>query len=251
MASDNGNLKSVTRILIVDDELGIRKLLAEYLSKQGFEVFAADGGEAARKILSEQTVDLAVLDLKMPGEDGLSLARHIREHYDIGIVMLTAVDGLTDRIVGLEVGADDYITKPFDPRELLARLKSLLRRLQKNKSAESSAVSSNAITSTPNQVQIGDCVFDTEQRQLLNSDAEEIALTSMELDLLQVFLAHPNEILNREQLFELAYQRDWDPLDRSIDVRITRLRRKLEPNPSKPTVIKTVHRKGYMLVIDG
>ena len=243
---------STTRILIVDDELGIRKLLVEYLSKQGFEVFSADGAEAARQILAEQTVDLAVLDLKMPGEDGLSLARYLREHYDLGIVMLTAVDGLTDRIVGLEVGADDYITKPFDPRELLARLKSLLRRLQKAKISEQDSSQPDTVSNTtPAQAKIGHCIFDADSRRLLDLEGEEISLTSMEFDLLQVFMAHPNEVLNREQLFELAYQRDWDPLDRSIDVRITRLRRKIEPNPSKPTVIKTIHRKGYMLVTDG
>ena len=240
-----------TRILIVDDEPGIRKLLYDYLSKQGFEVFAADGGEAARQILADnEVIDVAVLDLKMPGEDGLSLARYIREHYDVGIVMLTAVDGLTDRIVGLEVGADDYITKPFDPRELLARVKSLVRRLQKNRrnTTGQSSAGTQPLAADSAEAKVGPYIFETEQRRLLTVEGTEIALTSMEVDLLQVFLAHPNQVLNREQLFELAYQRDWDPLDRSIDVRITRLRRKLEPNPSKPTIIKTIHRKGYMLV---
>lgn len=238
-------MSETIKILIVDDEAGIRSLIADYLGKQGFEVFSADGAAAARRHLVEQTIDLTVLDLKMPGEDGLSLARFIREHYSAGIIMLTTLDGPTDRIIGLEIGADDYLGKPFDLRELLARIKSLLRRRRQPNPHE------QTVSPMPSEQQrIGHLVFDQENRCLLSEIGEEIPLTAAELDLLQIFLAHPDQVLDRERLFELAYQREWDPFDRSIDVRITRLRRKIEPNPAKPQVIKTIHRKGYRLVTD-
>jgi two-component system phosphate regulon response regulator OmpR len=233
----------IIKILIVDDEPGIRSLLADYLVKQGFEIFTADGAGAARRYLAEQPIDLIVLDLKMPGEDGLSLARYIREHHTAAIIMLTAIDGPTDRIVGLEIGADDYLGKPFDLRELLARIKSLLRRLQEKQQSGQADVPLQT-----GQLRVGRHIFEAQQRRLLTQEGEEITLTAAELDLLQIFLAHPNQVLERERLFELAYHRDWDPFDRSIDVRITRLRRKIEANPAKPRVIKTIHRKGYMLV---
>jgi two-component system phosphate regulon response regulator OmpR len=232
------------RVLIVDDEPGIRMLLTDYLGRQGFEILTADDAGSARRHLDEQTVDIAILDIRMPGEDGLSLARFIREHYTTGIIMLTAADALTDRIVGLEIGADDYLTKPFDPRELLARIKSLLRRMQNGTDADEPAAEVMAVTAAH------EYVLETEHLRLRMPRGREITLTQAERELLQIFFEYPNQALSRERLFELVYRREWDPLDRSIDVRITRLRRKIETNPRKPQVIKTIHRKGYMFVVD-
>lgn len=230
-------------ILVVDDEPELRSMLEEYLTKQNFTVLTADGGAALRQIVAEHAVDIVVLDINMPGEDGLSLARFLREHYDVGIIMLTASGEVVDRIVGLEMGADDYIPKPFDPRELLARIKSVLRRVSAAPSPSTPAAEAN-----PSRIRFGRCILDMERRQLVTLDGEAVTMTSMEFDLLQTFATHPNRVLTRDQLLEMAHNRDWEPFDRSIDIRVTRLRRKIEVDPTKPQTIKTVRGAGYMFV---
>lgn len=232
-------MTAILSLLVVDDELGLREMLEEYLTDQGCLVHTAHGGEAMREVLMKHSIDVVVLDLRMPGEDGLSLARFLREHYDVGIIMLTAAGDVVDRVVGLEMGADDYVTKPFDPRELFARVKSVARRMP--------ATSSDLHAG---QVRIGRCVLDVEARRLSTVDGETLQMTSMEFDLLQVFITHPNRVLSREQLLEFAHQRELEVFDRSIDVRITRLRRKVEINASKPQVIKTVRGAGYIFIPD-
>lgn len=235
-----------THILVVDDESELRDMIEEYLVQQGFGVTTAENGAVMRQIVAERPVDLVLLDLRMPGEDGLSLARFLREHYPVGIIMLTAAGEVVDRIVGLEMGADDYLGKPFDPRELLARIKSVLRRLTLRAAPDRTA----AADKTPPGVRFGRCVLNLESHQLFDRDGGEIPITSMEFDLLQAFATHPNRVLTRDQLLDMAHNRDWDPFDRSIDIRITRIRRKIEADPAKPQTIKTVRGKGYLFVPD-
>lgn len=234
-------MRDKTHILVVDDEPDLREMVAEYLTEQGFQVVTAADGAVARRLLEEQAIDLALLDIRMPGEDGLSLARFIRERYAAGVIMVTAVGAVVDRVVGLEVGADDYISKPFDPRELLARIKSVLRRL-------APPVEPPVPATTSSRIPIGRCLLDVESHQLFEQNGDEIPLTSMEFDLLHAFATHPNRVLTRDQLLELAHNRGWEPFDRSIDIRITRIRRKIEVDPAKPQAIKTVRGKGYLFV---
>jgi two-component system phosphate regulon response regulator OmpR len=231
-------------IVVVDDEPDIRETVQEYLSLHGFRVTAASGGQELRKILEESSVQLAILDIAMPGEDGLSLARYLREHHTTAIMMLTAAGEVVDRIIGLEMGADDYLAKPVDLRELLARVKAVLRR-------------SNTMPDTPvgegrpgpdQRVRIGTCWLDLESHKLSDADDNDIAITAMEFDLLRALAEHPNRVLSRNQLLDLAHNRDWEPFDRSIDIRVARLRRKVEADPAKPQSIKTVRGVGYMFV---
>jgi two-component system phosphate regulon response regulator OmpR len=230
------------RILVVDDDSDVRFMLKRYLSRHGFDVDVAEDGAQLRDLIGEQAFDLVVLDLNMPGEDGISLARFLRDNHPVGIIMLTAAAEVVDRIVGLEVGADDYVTKPFEPRELLARIKSVLRRLE---NAAPAAGSEPADGRMP----FGNCSLDMDARRLFDGNGEEITITSMEYDLLKAFADHPNKVLSRDQLLNLAHNRDWEPFDRSIDIRITRLRRKIEPDPAKPQIIKTVRGAGYIYVV--
>jgi DNA-binding response OmpR family regulator len=203
-----------TRILVVDDDADLRWMVEKYLSKHEFVVTLAEGGEQMREVLEQQEFDLAILDINLPGEDGLSLARYLRANYQIGIIMLSAAAEVFDRIVGLEMGADDYVTKPFEPRELLARVKSVLRRVQGMLERE---------TEPDSRVKFGEFTLDLEAHQLLDEKAEPISLTSMEFDLLKAFAENPNKVLDRDHLLSLSHNRDWDPFDRSIDIRITRL----------------------------
>ncbi|MCU7930357.1 MAG: response regulator [Candidatus Thiodiazotropha sp. (ex Codakia rugifera)] len=228
-----------TTLLVVDDEPELCEILSEYFSGQGLEVYTAGSAEEARELFKTQTPNLAILDIHLPGEDGLSLARWIRErHQPVGIIMLTTAAELVDRVVGLEMGADDYVPKPFEPRELLARVKSVLRRLSHE-------------TQSPTQsgrVRFGVCELDMTMHKLYDANGHEKPLTAMEFDLLKVFTEHPNRVLNRDQLMELAHNKDWGVFDRSIDLRIMRLRRKIELDPEKPEVIKTVRGVGYIYV---
>jgi len=194
----------------------------------------AEGGGEMATLLDEKSADLVILDVNMPGEDGLTLARRLREHSDVCIIMLTAAGETVDRVVGLEMGADDYIGKPFDLRELLARVRTVLRRR-----AQVTALASAAEAPT-NRVRFGRWVLDLDAHQLIGPDGSELKLTSMEFDLLQAFARHPNKVLSRDQLLDLAHRRDWEPFDRSIDIRITRIRRKIETDPAKPQIIKTI-----------
>jgi len=227
------------KILVVDDDADLRWMVEKYLSKHEFSVTLAEDGEKMREALEQQSFDLAILDINLPGEDGLSLARYLRSNYQIGIIMLSAAAEVFDRIVGLEMGADDYVTKPFEPRELLARVKSVLRRVQGALEIEAQSDS---------RVKFGAYVLDLESHQLLDKDDQAISLTSMEFDLLKAFAENPNKVLDRDQLLSLSHNRDWDPFDRSIDIRITRLRRKIEVEPSRPQIIKTVRGAGYIFV---
>jgi two-component system phosphate regulon response regulator OmpR len=238
------------RVLVVDDDADVRELLRDYLSDQGYEVYDADSAAAARESLGTQVPDIALLDVGLAGEDGLSLARYIRERFDIGIIMISGAGETLDRIVGLEVGADDYVSKPFDPRELRARLKSVLRRYQRN-GGESVAPHTDAATAETRRMPVGACVLDLDTRQLFDASGAETPLTSMEFDLLKVFIERPNRPLSRDQLLTLTQNRDWDPFDRSIDIRIARLRRKIEPDAEQPRVIRTLRGVGYMYVPPG
>lgn len=231
------------RVLVVDDDPGVRELLEDYLSEQGYEVLAADSAAAARELLDGEAPSVVLLDVGLPGEDGLSLARHIRERFDIGIIMISGAGETLDRIVGLEVGADDYVAKPFDPRELKARLKSVLRRYPRAPQPEA-PVARDA--GARRKVAIGRSVLDLDSRQLFDPSGEEVPLTRMEFELLEVLVQRPNRPLTRDQLLNLTQNRDWDPFDRSVDIRIARLRRKIEPDPDKPQYIRTVRGLGYM-----
>ncbi|MBC5765844.1 response regulator [Ramlibacter albus] len=240
-----------TRLLIVDDDRSVRDMLREYLTNHGYGVSEAASGDEMRAALDRELPDLVLLDVRLPGEDGLTLARFLRERYDVGIIMVTGSGDVVDRVVGLEVGADDYVAKPFDPRELLARVKSVLRRIQaKPPEAANSAPAPLAPIATRQKV--GRCTVDVESRRLFDSDGEEQPLTAMEFDLLKVFLANPNRVLTRDQLLLNTRNREWEPFDRSIDIRIGRLRRKIEPEASgEPKFIRTVRNAGYMFVPDG
>jgi DNA-binding response OmpR family regulator len=232
----------VTQIAVVDDEPEIRESIDEYLTMHGFKVSQADGGTALRRLFARQgsEIDLVILDVRMPGEDGLSLARWLREHAKVGVIMVTASGETVDRITGLEVGADDYIAKPFDLRELLARVRSVLRRV----------AAMPTKPTMPDQVRFGRFILDLGAKRLSVEGGEDIQLTSMEFDLLKVFATHPNRVLSRDQLLDLAHGRGAEPFDRSIDIRVTRLRRKIESVPDHPEVIKTVRGAGYMFVPD-
>ncbi len=231
------------RILVVDDDADVRWMVQKYLSKHGLHVALAEDGEQMRDMIAAAPYDLVVLDINMPGEDGLSLARFLRANHSVGIIMLTAAADVFDRVVGLEMGADDYVTKPFEPRELLARIKSVLRRLGQGKSDNDTDKHGDS-----RYVHFGEHVLDLEAHQLLNAGNESVSITSMEFDLLKAFAENPDKVLNRDQLLNLAHNKDWDPFDRSIDIRIARLRRKIEPDPSKPQIIKTVRGAGYIFV---
>jgi two-component system phosphate regulon response regulator OmpR len=246
-------------LLIVDDDASVRAMLTEYLGNHGFSTRVAGDGAAMRAELERELPDLVLLDLRLPGEDGLTLARYLRERYDVGIVMVTGSGDIVDRVVGLELGADDYVAKPFDPRELLARVKSVLRRMQARPSTDvagpaagaSPAGAEPAESAAPARRRFGRCEIELEARRLFDASADgaELPLTAMEYDLIRVFLANPNRVLSRDQLLMHTRNREWEPFDRSIDIRIGRLRRKIEPDPAaEPRVIRTVRNAGYMYV---
>lgn len=229
-------------MIVVDDEPEICETLADYFELQGFGVKMAHSGPELRQLIKSFTPAVVLLDLNMPGEDGLSLTRFLRETTACGIVMVTAATSQVDMIVGLEMGADDYVSKPFDLRSLLARVKSVLRRVQ--------PIASSETEPSPTQAHLrsfGKCMLDVEQRKLWDGD-QEVPLTAMEYDLIITFLDNPNKPLSRDSLLTLAHKLDADPFDRSIDSRITRLRKKIEINPDKPASIKTVRSVGYVYV---
>ena len=229
-----------TRVLVVDDDPSVRELLSDYLSEHGYEVALAASGEAMRAEMARALPAVVLLDIGLPGEDGLTLARFVRERYDICIIMVTGADTVIDRVAGLEVGADDYIAKPFDPRELRARLKSVLRRLEGKASPQPKAARE--------LVTIGACILNLRSRELRDAKGRDVPITAMEFSLLKTFLDHPNQVLSRDQLLSLTRNREWEPFDRSIDIRIARLRRKIEEDPDRPRAIKTVRGAGYMYI---
>jgi len=223
------------RLLVVDDDQGIRDLLCRYLAQQGFRVDAVGDGQAMDAWLAEHTPDLVILDLMLPGEDGLSLARRLRSDHKLPIIMISARGEDVDRIVGLEVGADDYLAKPFNPRELLARVRAVLRRNDDQANVEKQEVTDYSF---------GPFRFNPEQRTLIR-DSQEIELSRAELDLLNVFVQHPNRVLSRDFIMEVLAGNERDPFDRSIDVRVTRLRHKIEDDPTHPRYVRTVWGVGY------
>jgi len=235
-------MRQEATILIVDDESGVREVLEEYFVAHGYAAVSAESAAAARALAARQPVDLALVDIHMPGEDGLSLARHLRERYTgIAIVMLTSAGAVVDRIVGLEMGADDYVSKPFDPRELLARIKSVLRRTSSARGAELGA----------GRVRIGRCVLDLDAHRLTDDNGEDVPMSPLEFDLLKALAEHPNRALSRESIMNMSQRRDWNPFDRSVDLRIMRLRKKIEPDPEHPRYIRTVRNEGYLFVPGG
>ena len=234
------------RILIVDDDRVVREMLTEYLISHGYQVDCADSGAAMRAAIEREPPDLVLLDLRLPDQDGLTLARYLREHYDIGIIMVTGSSEPVDRVIGLEIGADDYIGKPFDLRELRARIKSVLRRLQATPPA--SPDSAVAQSGNRRRLALAGCTLDVVSHQLFDATGREIPITTMEFELLQVFATHPNQVLSRDQLLTMTRNREWEPFDRSIDIRIARLRRKIETDTSRPQSIRTVRGIGYMYV---
>ena len=227
-------------IVVVDDEPDLRELVQSYLTRHGLAVSVASSGDDLRALMAERPVDLAILDVNMPGEDGITIARELRRLGPIGIIMLTANGDPVDRIVGLEVGADDYVTKPFDPRELLARVRTVLRRIAPEPQASAATLGK--------EVRIGKCSLNLDSRKLYQADGTELPLTAMEFDLLQTFVRHPNRVLTRDQLLDLAHDKEGDVFDRSIDTRIVRLRQKVEVDPRRPQAIKTMRGAGYMFV---
>ncbi|MEK9970266.1 MAG: response regulator transcription factor [Ferrovibrio sp.] len=224
-------------IIVVDDEQGIREMIAEYLGNHGFHVETAADAAAFRDLHAQRPADLVILDINMPGEDGLSLARWLRTRSKAGIIMLTAAGEVIDRIIGLEIGADDYLAKPFDLHELRARVRAILRRIG------GSGPQSGQDTDV---VRFGSTFLNLVTRKLYDAAGSEITLTAMEFDLLAAFARHPDRVLSRDQLLDLAHHHHWEPFDRSIDIRIARLRRKIESDPAKPEVIKTIRGAGYL-----
>jgi DNA-binding response OmpR family regulator len=229
-------------ILIVDDEPEVRDTIREYFELSGFQVYVAGDGESMREVVARHHVDVVLMDLNLPGEDGLTLTRQLRSSHGAGVIMLTAAGETIDRIIGLEVGADDYVSKPFEPREVLARVRSVMRRLRDRSSAAAPAPAESAV------VQLGACRLDLAAHRMYNAKGDEVALTSMEFDLLKAFAESPNRVLSREQLMDLAHHRNAEAFDRSIDLRIMRIRRKIEKDPEHPEVLKTVRGAGYMFV---
>jgi two-component system phosphate regulon response regulator OmpR len=232
------------RVVVVDDDARIRDLLRRYLTQEGFEVLLAEDAKALNRMLTRETVNLIVLDLMLPGEDGLSICRRLRGSNDrTPIIMLTAKGEDVDRIVGLEMGADDYLPKPFNPRELVARIHAVLRR-------QTPAELPGAPSETAELFEFGEFALNLANRTLTKS-GQEISLTTGEFSVLKVFARHPRQPLSREKLMELARGREYEVFDRSLDVQISRLRKLIEPDPGTPRFIQTVWGLGYVFIPDG
>ncbi|CCG40085.1 response regulator [Magnetospirillum molischianum] len=241
----------MTSILVVDDDAEICDLVSQALSAQGYQVTSVGDGTAMRCALEGEVIDLIILDLMLPGEDGLSLCRHLRATTATPIIMLTAMGSEIDRVVGLEMGADDYLAKPFSTRELLARIRAVLRR---------SGPSFPTVPTNPQDVNtegrtgevfvFSGWTLDAKRRRLTSSDGVLVEMTSGEFDLLLAFLRHPHQVLSRDQLLDLARGRVSGPLDRTIDVQVGRLRRKMEDDPKSPDLLKTVRGGGYVLAVN-
>ena len=238
------NTPAPVRILVVDDDQALRDLLTDYLTTSGFLVDAAVDGVQMREHLSKTMPDAIVLDLMLPGEDGLSLARELRKTSDVPILMLSARGEEIDRVVGLELGADDYLPKPFSPRELLARLRALLRRARPAAGVAVAAQSAETLPAA-HQHRFGPFTLDTDAWRLLRGGAE-VPVSSGEIQLLRIFVEHPNRVLSRDNLIDRLKGYERGAFDRSIDVRVTRLRRKIETDPAHPAYIRTVRGEGYL-----
>ncbi|MDT4820682.1 Aerobic respiration control protein ArcA [compost metagenome] len=235
-------MTSAPHIAVLDDEVDITLLLANYLQGHGYRVTQIHDGAALRSLMAADPADLVLLDLGLPGEDGFSIARHIRENWRCGLVIVTGRGDPVDKVVGLEVGADDYVTKPFDLRELAARVKAVLRRLTPDASAAAAA------PTPPERLRFAGWRLDTAARSLSNAQGEAVALTTGEFDLLCAFARHPGRVLSRDFLLEQTRGREAAPFDRTIDVQVGRLRKKIEANADDPQLIKSVRGAGYILV---
>lgn len=236
-------------IMIVDDEAPAREMVGDYLKMHGFTVTLCDGGKSLRAAIDGRMPDLVVLDLNMPEEDGLSIIRDLKSRINVPVIMLTATASPIDRVVGLELGADDYVAKPCELRELMARIRSVLRRSApvKNVAAETAAAKSDK----DQLVRFGTKWLDLEAQALRDDEGNEHPLTASEFGLLKVFAANPKRVLSRERLLELANARDAEAFDRAVDLRIMRIRRKIEPDPTKPAVIRTIRGGGYLFSPQG
>jgi len=233
-------------ILVVDDDAEIRDVIHEYLNDEGFRVSLAADGTAMTQVLDQGPVDLVILDVHLPGEDGLTLAARLRQDSQAGIIMLSRKDDLVDRVAGLEVGADDYVAKPFELRELLARVRSVLRR----RSSDVVSAEARPVEDSPRKLRFSGFELDRDTRLVLGADGQPIDLSAGEFDLLLTFLEHPKRALTRDQILDYAHGREAALFDRSIDVQVGRLRRKIEANARRPELIKTVRGVGYMLDVD-
>ncbi|MGX7743238.1 response regulator [Rhodopseudomonas parapalustris] len=232
-------------IIVVDDEAPAREMVGDYLKMHGFAVTLCDGGKSLRAEIATKLPDLVVLDLNMPEEDGLSIIRDLKAKSNVPVIMLTATASPIDRVVGLELGADDYIAKPCELRELMARIRSVLRRAAPPKPAATEPASA-AKADNAQLVRFGTKWLDLEAQALRDDDGNEHPLTASEFGLLKVFAANPKRVLSRERLLELANARDAEAFDRAVDLRIMRIRRKIEPDPTKPAVIRTIRGGGYL-----
>ncbi len=229
-------------VLVVDDEEDICRQIETYLSEAGYRVSSAGDGQAMRRVVEAGPVDLILLDVRLPGEDGLSIARDYLSHTDIPFIMLTSRDQVTDTVAGLEIGAEDYVPKPFHLRELLARVRTVLRR----RSRQAEAAQAEADPAAANALRFSGWTLDLMARTLTSRDSRRVALTTQEFSLLAAFVHHPNQALSRDELLEAIAERKWQPDDRAIDVLIGRLRRKIEPDPKSPRLIQTVRGTGYI-----
>ncbi|MCR3911203.1 response regulator [Aeromonas hydrophila] len=234
--------QSSTHILVVDDHSEIRDLLKRFLEQHGLRVSCARDGKEMKRLLEEREFDLLVLDLMMPGEDGLTLCRELRAKSSLPIIMLTAMGEETDRIIGLEMGADDYLAKPFNPRELLARIKAVMRRTQVEPQP--------AAETLTRDLRFDRWLLDINRRELVDEEGVGLSLSTAEFDLLRVFLERPQRVLSRDQLLDLARGRETVAFDRAIDTLVSRLRRKLERDPKNPELIKTIWGGGYLFAAD-
>jgi DNA-binding response OmpR family regulator len=235
-------------IVVVDDEQPAREMVGDYLRMHGFSVSLCDGGASLRETIAQHVPDLIVLDLNMPAEDGLSIIRDLKQRMSVPIIMLTATASAIDRVVGLELGADDYLAKPCELRELLARIRSVLRRSTPSPQTASAPAPAAAARAVPDRVRVrfGTKWLDHDAQALRDDEGNEHPLTASEYGLLKVFAANPKRVLSRDRLLELANARDAEAFDRAIDLRIMRIRRKIEPDPSHPSVIRTVRGGGYL-----
>lgn len=239
-------MASSEHILVVDDDPEIREVVDDYLTEEGFRVSLAADGNAMHEALQHEPADLVILDVRLPGEDGLTLAAKLRQSSQAGIIMLSSKDDLVDRVAGLEVGADDYVAKPFHLRELLARVRSVLRR----RDCSPAPVRSGTTEKRETRLRFAGYELDRHTRLLLAPNGEPVELSAGEFDLLIAFLEHPKRTLSRDQILDHARGREATPFDRSIDVQVGRLRRKIEANPRRPELIKTVRGAGYIFDID-
>ena len=242
-------------IVVVDDEQPAREMVGDYLRMHGFTVSLCDGGVSLRRTIAAQVPDLIVLDLNMPEEDGLSIIRDLKQRSSVPIIMLTATASAIDRVVGLELGADDYLAKPCELRELLARIRVVLRRSAPGPQVPPAAPAPTPAAAAPaadrNRVRFGTKWLDHDAQALRDDEGNEHPLTASEYGLLKVFAANPKRVLSRDRLLELANARDAEAFDRAIDLRIMRIRRKIEPDPAHPSVIRTVRGGGYLFSPSG